>query len=121
MEFIPKYTRLEIINLVKKQLSSSNYSHESKEQLKLNDSIIKKITSDKSIWTVKEYKLIADILSIDIEDLTSYLPEEELNHISFRALENNEEINQKVKQINEIFELLTYQLKIGSNVKNGEI
>ncbi|WP_158260243.1 hypothetical protein [Staphylococcus saprophyticus] len=41
------------------------------------------------------------------------LEQEDLNSVSFRALENNEVINKKVAQLNDIFEDLTYQLKIG--------
>ena len=51
------------------------------------------------------------------EILLEHLPQEDLDSISFRALENTEEINHRVKQLDDIFQL-TYQLKIGSESRD---
>lgn len=96
---IPKYTTTEIVAMIQSQ--SLEPSHPA-----LN------LTAD-SVWSLREYQLASDAIHIDVEELMSFLPEEDLNNISFRALENNENIQEKVSQVNHIFELLTYQLKIG--------
>ncbi|TDM50442.1 hypothetical protein ETI06_00255 [Macrococcoides goetzii] len=96
---IPKYTTTEIVAKIQSQ--SLDSSHPA-----LN------LTADK-VWSLREYQLASDAIHIDIEELMSFLPEEDLNNISFRALENNENIQEKVREVNQIFELLTYQLKIG--------
>ncbi|PTJ64283.1 hypothetical protein BUZ77_12235, partial [Staphylococcus saprophyticus] len=59
------------------------------------------------------YNIISKIVGIDVNTLLENLEQEDLNSVSFRALENNEVINKKVAQLNDIFEDLTYQLKIG--------
>lgn len=115
MHSIPKYTRAEIISLLKANLFEDNQTlEEASLRVNVDVSDLNKLLSYKSIWTPRDYKLVSQILSINVEALLENLPEEDLNQVSFRALENNEEINQKVKQINHIFESLTYQLKIGS-------
>ncbi|RIN84626.1 hypothetical protein [Mammaliicoccus sciuri] len=115
MHSIPKYTRAEIISLLKANLFKDNQTLEDASlRFNVDVSDLNKLLSYKSIWTPHDYELVSQILSINVEALLENLPEEDLNQVSFRALENNEEINQKVKQINHIFENLTYQLKIGS-------
>lgn len=96
---IPKYTTTEIVAKIHSQSLDSCHPA-------LN------LTAD-NVWSLREYQLASDAIHIDIEELMSFLPEEDLNNISFRALENNENIREKVREVNQIFELLTYQLKIG--------
>lgn len=122
MHSIPKYTRAEIISLLKANLFEDNQTlEEASLRVNVDVSDLNKLLSYKSIWTPRDYKLVSQILSINVEALLENLPEEDLNQVSFRALENNEEINQKVKQINHIFESLTYQLKIGSGKNDWKI
>ncbi|MCD8799114.1 hypothetical protein [Mammaliicoccus sciuri] len=110
---IPVYTRSEIVQLIKyKILENDNFN----EKLNISNEKLDKLLSLKSIWTPVEYQLAAEITGIEIEKLMANLPQEDLNNISFRALENNDLINNKVHQLNEIFEDLTYQLKIGSDI-----
>ena len=45
------------------------------------------------------------ILKTTPEILLEHLPQEDLDSISFRALENTEEINHRVKQLDDIFQL----------------
>lgn len=70
------------------------------------------------IWVAQDYQLAATILKTTPEILLEHLPQEDLDSISFRALENTEEINHRVKQLDDIFQLLTYQLKIGSESRD---
>ncbi|WP_436884474.1 hypothetical protein [Mammaliicoccus sciuri] len=122
MHSIPKYTRAEIISLLKDNLFKDNQTLEDASlRVNVDVSDLNKLLSYKPIWTPHDYELVSQILSINVEALLENLPEEDLNQVSFRALENNEEINQKVKQINHIFENLTYQLKIGSGKDDGKI
>lgn len=122
MHSIPKYTRAEIISLLKDNLFKDNQTLEDASlRVNVDVSDLNKLLSYKPIWTPHDYELASQILSINVEALLENLPEEDLNQVSFRALENNEEINQKVKQINHIFENLTYQLKIGSGKDDGKI
>lgn len=93
---IPKYTINEIITMLKQHADTPAH-----------------LLSINTIWTAKDYELAAQILSLDITELTSMLPAENLSSISFRATENTEAINNTVEQVNAIFDLLTYQLKIG--------
>ena len=44
------------------------------------------------------------ILKTTPEILLEHLPQEDLDSISFRALENTEEINHRVKQLDDIFQ-----------------
>ena len=46
----------------------------------------------------------ATILKTTPEILLEHLPQEDLDSISFRALENTEEINHRVKQLDDIFQ-----------------
>lgn len=115
MYSIPKYTRAEIISLLKTELFKDNQSlKEASLSVSIDVGDLNKLLSHKSIWTPHDYELVSQVIDINIEELLESLPVEDLNQVSYRALENNEEINQKVKQINHIFENLTYQLKIGS-------
>ncbi|WP_414047669.1 hypothetical protein ACMGE7_01975 [Macrococcus equi] len=95
---IPKYTTNEIVAMIAQHNGDKHPA---------------RTLSAERVWTLKEYTLASNYLNIPIEELMSLLPEEDLNSISFRALENNAEIHPKVQQVNQIFEALTYQLKIG--------
>lgn len=103
---LPKYSKFEIRERVKNELS--------KTEEEFDQEIVEQILNQDGIWLAEHYKTAAKILDISIEELVSTIPSEDLDSISFRAEENNEEINRTVKEINEIFELLTYQLKIGN-------
>lgn len=102
---IPKYTTAEIVAMIQRNDGNQH------EALKLKDN---------EVWSLNEYQLAADYLDMDIAELMSFLPAEDINSISFRAKENNEEIHDKATQLNEIFEAVTYQIKIGDH-NNGEI
>lgn len=103
---IPKYSKYEIQALVKEKFNST-FEHEYDER------IIDDLLKNNGIWLTEHYKTAANILGISVENLVSNIPTEDLESISFRSEENTEEINRTVEEINEIFELLTYQLKIG--------
>lgn len=112
---IPRYTRQEIIQLIKSKI----YGIENgRENFNISEETLDKLLSSDAIWTSNEYQLAASIIGFQTTRLIDILPHENLNNISFRAKENNEEINRKVQQLNDIFENLTYQLKIGSEI-NG--
>ncbi|MEB7852936.1 hypothetical protein [Staphylococcus equorum] len=122
MKLIPKYTRAEIIKLVKQKVLDSNEDlQRNSEKINIPYSDLKKVLSLNAIWTPKEYQLASKILEISVEMLLENLEQEDLSNVSFRALENNEEINNKVSQLNDIFEELTYQLKIGSEIDGRKI
>lgn len=122
VKLIPKYTRAEIIKLVKQKVLDSNEDlQRNSEKINIPYSDLKKVLSLNAIWTPKEYQLASKILEISVEMLLENLEQEDLSNVSFRALENNEEINNKVSQLNDIFEELTYQLKIGSEIDGRKI
>ncbi|EJX18962.1 MAG: hypothetical protein ACTHU2_10455 [Staphylococcus equorum] len=122
MKLIPKYTRAEIIKLVKQKVLDSNEDlQRNSEKINIPYSDLQKLLSLNAIWTPKEYQLASKILEISVETLLENLEQEDLSNVSFRALENNEEINNKVSQLNDIFEELTYQLKIGSEIDGRKI
>ena len=77
-----------------------------------------KLLNPSLIWVAQDYQLATTILKTTPEILLEHLPQEDLDSISFRALENTEEINHRVKQLDDIFQLLTYQLKIGSESRD---
>ncbi|MEB8114967.1 hypothetical protein [Staphylococcus saprophyticus] len=109
---IPKYTRREIIQLINSKIYHNEHGI---KDLNISRETLNKLLSLNAIWTTKEYQLAANIIDVPTENLIDILPHEDLDKISFRAKENNEEINNRVQQLNEIFENLTYQIKIGSN------
>lgn len=114
MNLIPKYTRIEIINLIKQNSNQFNEGPDNHfKTLNISEAKAKKLLSQSAIWTTEDYKIISKIVGIDVDTLLQNLEQEDLNSVSFRALENNEVINKKVAQLNDIFEDLTYQLKIG--------
>lgn len=114
---IPKYTQVEISKRIHTILSNSGLNQTSFVQRhNYNPQVLNKLLTPSLIWTTKEYQLAAEMLETTPEQLLSHLPQEELDSISFRALENTDEINDKVKQLDDIFQLLTYQLKIGSDL-----
>lgn len=114
---IPKYTQVEISKRIHNILTNSGLNHTSyAQQYNYNPQVLNKLLNPSLIWTTKEYQLAAKILETTPEQLLSHLPQEELDSVSFRALENTDEINDKVKQLDDIFQLLTYQLKIGSDL-----
>lgn len=114
---IPKYTQVEISKRIHNILANSGLSHTSfAQQSNYNPQVLNKLLNPSLIWTTKEYQLAAKMLETTPEQLLSHLPQEELDSVSFRALENTDEINVKVKQLDDIFQLLTYQLKIGSDL-----
>lgn len=122
MKLIPKYTRAEIIKLVKQKVIDSNEDlQKNSEKINIPYSDLQKVLSLNAIWTPKEYQLASKILEINVETLLDNLEQEDLSNVSFRALENNEEINNKVSQLNDIFEELTYQLKIGSDIDGRKV
>lgn len=96
---IPKYTTTEIVTMIQSQSLDSNHP-------------ALKLTADQ-VWSLREYQLASDVVHMDIKELMAFIPEEDLNNVSFRALENNDTIQEKVRHVNQIFEMLTYQLKIG--------
>ncbi|WP_340391575.1 hypothetical protein [Macrococcoides caseolyticum] len=102
---IPKYTTSEIVAMIQRK---DGIKHEALE------------LKDNEVWSLSEYQLAAEYLKMDVTELMSFLPAEDINSISFRAEENNEEIHDKVTQLNEIFEAVIYQIKIGDH-NNGEI
>ncbi|HAL09589.1 MAG TPA: hypothetical protein DCO67_06425 [Staphylococcus sp.] len=110
MQLIPKYTRAEIISM----LNNALFNNEKSLEFNIKENDLNKLFSLKALWMPNDYKLASKIIGIDVEELLSHLPEEDLNQVSFRALENNDLIHEKVNQLNDIFETLTYQLKIGS-------
>ncbi|MCG2181125.1 hypothetical protein [Staphylococcus epidermidis] len=112
---IPRYTKREIIQLIKNKI---NGNESEKIELNISKETLDNLLSYSTIWTLKEYRLAASIIDVQTEKLIDMLPKEDLNKISFRAKENNEEINRRIQQLNDIFENLTYQLKIGSDI-NG--
>lgn len=115
---IPRYTRREIIQLINNKI---NGSESEKIELNISKETLDKLLSLSSIWTIKEYRLAASIIGVQTEKLIDMLPKEDLNKISFRAKENNEQINKKIHQLNDIFNNLTYQLKIGSGMSGRKI
>lgn len=122
VKLIPKYTRAEIIKLVKQKVIDSNEDlQKNSEKINIPYSDLQKVLSLNAIWTPKEYQLASKILEINVETLLDNLEQEDLSNVSFRALENNEEINNKVSQLNDIFEDLTYQLKIGSDIDGRKV
>lgn len=94
---VPKYTIEEIKHIINS--TSSDYG--TSELMK------------KSVWTATDYKKIALITKIPLEELMSFIPEEELSSVSFRALNNSSEVTEKVSELNDIFEYLLYQIKVG--------
>ncbi|MFQ3852783.1 hypothetical protein [Staphylococcus parequorum] len=122
MKLIPKYTRAEIIKLVKQKVLDSNEDlQKNSEKFNVPYSDLQKVLSLNAVWTPKEYQLASKILEISVETLLENLEQEDLSNVSFRALENNEAINNKVSQLNDIFEELTYQLKIGSDIDGRKV
>ncbi|MGX5791739.1 hypothetical protein ACWKSJ_12000 [Staphylococcus equorum] len=122
MKLIPKYTRAEIIKLVKQKVIDSNEDlQKNSEKINIPYIDLQKVLSLNAIWTPKEYQLASKILEISVETLLENLEQEDLSNVSFRALENNEEINNKVSQLNDIIEDLTYQLKIGSDIDGRKV
>lgn len=114
MNLIPKYTRIEIINLIKRNSNQFNDGLDNHfKTLNISEAKAKKLLSHRAIWTTEDYNIISKTVGIDVNTLLENLEQEDLNSVSFRALENNEVINKKVAQLNDIFEDLTYQLKIG--------
>lgn len=116
---IPKYTQVEISKRIQKEIEFSgldqvtfakHHDYDTKQ--------LRKLLSPNLIWLAQDYQRAATILKTTPEILLEHLPQEDLDSISFRALENTEEINHRVKQLDDIFQLLTYQLKIGSESRD---
>lgn len=107
---LPKYSKFEIQSLVRKKLEKSASDNTGADQ-----QIVKEILEDGTFWKSRHYKVAAIILDTTPEALLEITPGEPLDSVSFRAAENTEEINQKVTEVNDIFELLAYQLKIGQS------
>lgn len=107
---LPKYSKFEIQDLVRKKLNQSGTGNVGADQ-----QIVSEILDDETFWQSKHYKTAAAILDTTPEALLEITPGEPLDSVSFRAAENTEEINQKVTEVNDIFELLAYQLKIGQS------
>lgn len=105
---LPKYSKFEIQSLVRKKLDQST-----SENIDADQQIVKEILDGGTFWQSRHYKAAATILDTTPEALLEITPGEPLDSVSFRAAENTEEINQKVAEVNDIFELLAYQLKIG--------
>ena len=104
---VPRYTQHEISKRIQLLIKMENYD--------LDESTKHKLFNPSLIWISNDFKVAAKLLGTTPEKLLSHLPAEDLSSISFRALENTNEINQKVTQLEDIFQLLTYQLKIGSD------
>lgn len=107
---IPKYTVSEIIQQINNKLDSKS---DFMKRYNLSEESFRQLMSPTAIWTSTEYSIAADYLDIPVTVLLKLIPEEDLSSISFRALENTDEINNLVQQVNDIFDALTYQLKIG--------
>ena len=116
---IPKYTQVEISKRIQKEIELSGLEpvmyaeHHDYDTKQLH-----KLLNPSLIWVAQDYQLATTILKTTPEILLEHLPQEDLDSISFRALENTEEINHRVKQLDDIFQLLTYQLKIGSESRD---
>lgn len=116
MSLIPKYTQIEISKRIQSTIDLSNLDvNEYAIQHCYDITRLQQLLHPTLIWIAKDYQLAAKILHTTPKQLLASLPQEELDSISFRALENTEEINAKVQQLDQIFQLLTYQLKIGSD------
>lgn len=116
MNLIPKYTQIEISNRIQSTIDASHLNiDEYAKQYCYDITRLQRLLQPTLIWIAKDYQLAAKILHTTPKQLLVSLPQEELDSISFRALENTEEINNKVQQLDQIFQLLTYQLKIGSD------
>lgn len=81
--------------------------------LAVDRQLIYDLLDEETFWQSSHYKTAAEILETKTEELVEMIPGESLDSISFRAEENTEEINHVVEEVNDIFELLAYQLKIG--------
>ena len=107
---LPKYIKIEIQNLVRQKLEESKAVNNDLDQSVIND-----ILSHDTFWQTRHYAAAANILNLEPEELLAITPGEPLDSVSFRTEVNTEEINRTVAQVNDIFELLAYQLKIGQS------
>lgn len=104
---LPKYSKYEIQDMIRDKVEETEG---------INNSLTEELLSTDSFWTSKHYQNAAEILEMKPEELVEMLPDEPLESVSFRAVENTEEINEVVEDVNDIFELLAYQLKIGKSL-----
>lgn len=115
---IPKYTQNEIVILIKNLLNKDKKSEKEQQRIQqLSEPELRQLQNVKAVWAAKDYQMAAALLDIEQEDLMSMLPEEDLSNVSFRALENTEEILNKVEELNQIFDSLTYQIKLNNEMK----
>jgi len=114
---IPRFTKVEISKRIQKEINKSELDIDIyAKKYNYNLDTLHKLLNPSLIWIAQDYQLASKIIDIAPEQLLEQLPQEELDSISFRALDNTDEINQKVRQLDDIFQLLTYQLKIGSEL-----
>ncbi|UXR38043.1 ImmA/IrrE family metallo-endopeptidase [Staphylococcus simulans] len=115
---LPKYTQSEIVTLINNVIQNQRKTVEQQAVLdSLSKEELEVLTSIHLIWTEQYYQLAAQILGKSQIELTEMLLAEDLSSVSFRALENTEEILEKTAQINDIFEKLAYQIKTSATME----
>lgn len=105
---MPKYSKYEIRTLVQGKLNEAGENN-----IRVDRQLITDLLNEETFWQSSHYIAAAEILEMTPQNLVAVIPGESLDSISFRAEENTEEINHVVEEVNDIFELLAYQLKIG--------
>lgn len=105
---MPKYSKYEIRTLVQGKLNEAGENN-----IRVDRQLITDLLNEETFWQSSHYIAAAEILETTPQNLVAMIPKESLDSISFRAEENTEEINHVVEEVNDIFELLAYQLKIG--------
>lgn len=105
---LPKYSKYEIQMLIRNKLNEVG-----ENDFAMDRQLIHDMLDEGTFWQSSHYIAAAEILEMTPQNLVAVIPGESLDSISFRAEENTEEINHVVEEVNDIFELLAYQLKIG--------
>lgn len=108
----PKYTRYELSALFKEKRNASNQSIETvSEELKVDDLIIKKIESGKTMLKISEYQIISDFLKISLKDILGN-EKDDLVQISYRSNNGNGNIEKIVNEANNLLHEMVMQKKI---------
>ncbi|MCK6075376.1 XRE family transcriptional regulator [Paenibacillus silvae] len=111
----PKYTRFELAKLVRDKRTSLGLTHsELSSQFGGNENLWESIEAASRAFNVRIYTAIGAFLGMSTKELTSK-DVDNIEAISFRANETNEEINKAIQIANLIFDEMVMQEKISVN------
>lgn len=109
----PKYTRYELAKLVRDKRKEDKLTiDEMASRFDVDNNFWESIENATRVFNVRIYKIISQYLNLSLDELLSK-ENNNMESISFRTKENNEEIEFAVKVANKIFDEMIMQEKIG--------